>query len=171
MAVWESMITYLKSLGFYEFLLPWLLTFAIVYGLLYKANIFGGMNKKISGIIAFVVAFFVSLYSGPAIAGYFATLFTGGSLLLAVVIVGILFATLLTLGDASKLKGKSLWATLGIVVVLFLIAASRDFLKIGFSGDMWSAIIIIIIVIALAVWLVSGGEQESGKQKASEGGG
>ena len=38
------------SLGFFNFLLPWLFTFAIVYGLLAKANVFGGNNNRISKI-------------------------------------------------------------------------------------------------------------------------
>jgi len=167
MAFWETLITYLENVGFYEFLLPWLLTFAVVYGLLFKANIFGDINKKVSGIIAFVVAFFVAWYSGPAIANYFGTLFMGSSIVLAVIIVGILFGMLLALGEPKQLKGKSLWTAVILAVVLFLIAAGKE-LRIGFSGQTWSAIIILIIIVGLAAWIVSGPEAGEGAGKQGE---
>ena len=52
---------------FYGFLLPWIFTFAIVYGLLSKIDLFGKDNKKsgkINVALAFVIAFFVTGVGG-----------------------------------------------------------------------------------------------------------
>src|SRR3989338_4229737 len=92
----DEFMRQLQRLGFYEFLLPWLFTFAVVYALLVKSGIFGsqGLGNKISGIVAIVIAFFVTLSAGPWLTGYFATLSVWASVLLAGIVVVILFGVL-----------------------------------------------------------------------------
>jgi len=72
MAITDDFITNLTQLGFFEFLLPWLFTFAIVYGLLMKANLFDKVNAKVSGVLALVIAFFITPFAGPWLTNFFA---------------------------------------------------------------------------------------------------
>ena len=58
-------IEFLKDFGFFEVVLPFLLIFTIVFGVLEKTKLFGAVDKKpkqnINSMIAFVIAlFFVS---------------------------------------------------------------------------------------------------------------
>src|SRR3989338_2615889 len=80
---------------FYNFLLPWLFTFVIVYGLLDKVGLFGDANQKVSLALALVAAFFVTATGGPFFAGFFAKLFIGASSFLAGILVVILFLAIL----------------------------------------------------------------------------
>src|SRR3989344_6080129 len=51
----DVFIANVQQLGFFDFLLPWMFTFAVVYGLLIKANIFGSANDKISLVLAIIL--------------------------------------------------------------------------------------------------------------------
>lgn len=58
----SSGIQFLKDLGFYDVILPFLLIFTIVFGVLEKTKIFGTVENKpktnINSMIAFVIALF-----------------------------------------------------------------------------------------------------------------
>ena len=138
--------------------------------MLYKANIFGGINKKISGIIAFVISFFVAAYSGPVIAKFMATLFSGSSILIAGILSIILFAVLLgyTKEDWTK-KKHALWGVIAIGAIIFILAAGGDFLNLRLFVGGTSALtglIIVAFLIAIVFFITSGGEEiEEGKKE------
>src|SRR3989344_6156379 len=50
----------LQGSGFYEFLLPFLLVFAVVFGILQKSNIFGAGNKSINAVVALVLGLLIT---------------------------------------------------------------------------------------------------------------
>jgi len=56
-------VDFLESFGFFDVILPFLLVFTIVFGILVKTKIFGTYDgkpkKNINSMIAFVIAFFV----------------------------------------------------------------------------------------------------------------
>src|SRR3989338_4660396 len=80
---------------FYTFLLPWLFTFAIVYGLLSKMNLFESKSGKVNIALAFVVAFFVTGAAGPQMAAFFINLFGGAAVYLAGILVLLLFMAMI----------------------------------------------------------------------------
>ncbi|MBS3107705.1 hypothetical protein J4468_02210 [Candidatus Woesearchaeota archaeon] len=55
----DQIMGQLDKLGFFKILLPFLLVFAIIYGILDKINIFGDASNKVNPIIALVIAFLV----------------------------------------------------------------------------------------------------------------
>lgn len=61
MAVLDSVMANLQSIGFFRLALPFLLTFAMVYGVLEKIDLFGDENR-ISAIIAVAAGLFVSRF-------------------------------------------------------------------------------------------------------------
>ena len=91
----STMFEQLASIGFFEFLLPWLFTFAVVYGLLAKADLFGGANTRVSALIGIIAAFFITPYAGPWLASYFSTIFAGASVILAAILTVVLFAAMI----------------------------------------------------------------------------
>lgn len=62
MAQLQEWLDTLISTDFYLIVVPFILTFAIIYGLLAKANLFGGKNDQVSAIIALVAGFLVVRY-------------------------------------------------------------------------------------------------------------
>ena len=141
---------------FYGFLLPWIFTFAIVYGLIVKANIFGTQTPKIAAALALVAAFFVSAVGGPQLAAFFTSLFGGAAIFLAGILVVIIFVAMVHSGPVQT----SSYAVIGFLVLLgiFLFLSSSDTI-VGISIDNQTATLIFWGVILLAVvWYLMKGE-------------
>ncbi|MBW6461801.1 MAG: hypothetical protein K0B07_02035 [DPANN group archaeon] len=84
--------------GLFNIILPLLLVFAIVYGILGKIQLFN--NDKINAIIAFVMGMYVTVFSEFA---FFLTNITAGGM---VILVGLLFFMMIV-GFGSSLSGGS----------------------------------------------------------------
>lgn len=154
-------------LSFYGFLLPWIFSFAIVYGLLIKTNIFGGANRTVSIALAFVIAFFVTGVGGPQLALFFVNLFGGASVFLAGILVLILFLSLL--GHTTY---TAKWAAAIVILIgIFLFVTSGG----AFSGFVFldaatASIIFWLIIIAVAAYLITreGGAGAAAPEKPPE---
>ncbi|MFH0830257.1 MAG: hypothetical protein V1887_03810 [Candidatus Aenigmatarchaeota archaeon] len=177
----------LERLGFGDILL-WLLSFALVYGILNQTNM--PKSKPVRGIIAIVVAFFVLLSAPASIITTLTNLSTG----LLVVLLGILvvFTFLeiagvkhLKVGKTKKIKGPDgkeydapaeyvqenmftghpkVWAAVLIIVAIVLFAGAGGLSITGLalpSGiDPMGALVMAMIALAV-IWLV----MEKGDEK------
>jgi len=174
-AAFPQILQTLQGMGFFLYLFPFLLSLAIIYGVLTFA--FGGekkiLPKSAIGLIAIIFSFFVMLYSSfnIGIVTFFANL-TGAGLIVG---SGILFVAIL-LGlvgfDIGKLtggEGSSKWVwILGVMVIALLIffAAGAD--QFGLvpkwaNSSEFLTLIFFVIVIALAMWwLGAAGEGRGG---------
>jgi len=137
--------------NFINFLLPWIFTFAIVYGLLMKANIFGDkVNAKVSVALAFVIAFFVTAVGGPQIGALFVNLFGGAATFIAGILVVILFITMVgyKTAESDKVPKIVLGALVILGVILFMISQG----PVGaFRLDSQTASLIFWAVVILSV--------------------
>jgi hypothetical protein len=152
----EDVLTALRNLGFYDFLLPWLFTFAVVYGLLRASKLFGDVNQKISAALALIVAFFVTGYAGPSMASFFTTIFGGASMVIAGILVIVLFVSLVGFEMKDIKKTGALIILIIVGVVLWLVSAGVA-KGVGLlpllSADM-IAFILVMVVIVIAVWAI-----------------
>src|SRR3972149_5988131 len=133
---------------FYGFILPFLFTFAIVYGLLIKANLFG-KNERVAPILAVVLAFFVTAVGGTILADFFTSLFGGASLFLGGILVVILMLTMIGKQDWTQ---KAIAGAVVIIIGAFLFLASSS--SIGFIGiaiDSGTAALAFALVVILVV--------------------
>ena len=130
---------------FYGFLLPWIFTFAIVYGLLGVVKVFGDSSKKINTALAFVIAFFVTGAAGPQMAAFFINLFGGASTYLAGFLVIILFAAMIGY-KPDDFKENTIY-----VVAVILIGVA---LFLGSTGTLIGNVVIGSDIAVLAFWLV-----------------
>ncbi len=130
---------------FYGFLLPWIFTFAIVYGLLSKLNLFDKKSPKINVALGFVIAFFVTGAAGPQMAAFFINLFGGAAVYLAGILVVILFIAMLG-KDINDVFKHSIY-----IIVVILIAV---FLFLGSTGSFIGYAVISSDVAVLAFWLI-----------------
>ena len=147
---------------FYGFILPFLFTFAIVYGLLIKANLFG-KNERVAPMLALVIAFFVTAVGGPTLAAFFTNLFGGASMFLGGILVVILLVTLVS--------GKSQTMNLAVIVITVLIGAFL-FLSsssatgfIGIAVDSTTATLAFaLVVILIAIYYITRPEGTTAKK-------
>jgi len=114
----EYIIERLEEQGLFNIILPILLVFAIVYGILGKINLFGD-NDKINAVIAFVFGMYVTMFTEFAL---FLTNITAGGM---TILVGLLFF-LMIVGFGSSLSGGSPTSALSdhkdaLTIVLMLI--------------------------------------------------
>lgn len=177
-----SIVGVIQRLGIGDILL-WLLSFAIVYGILSMVNI--PKQKSIQGIIAIVLAFMVLLAVPAALITTLSTLSTG----LVVVMLGILVFLVLVEAagmkhyEKRKITGKTeagepyelpaleeiplftkhkeiLAAALVIIAVLIFVGAGGLNL-IGFKLNIDITGVAFLIMIILAVlWMIKGGKGE-----------
>jgi|GEM_PF-659062 len=151
----------LAGLGFYDFVLPWLLFFAVVVGVLNKVDLFGG-NKKINAIIAAVIAFFaVAFVPVGGIMAYYGTLFGVGGMTIAVLLLIIILGG--TLGYSIKDYEDSSWVKplIGLVVIALAVlafsASTGGQINLpGLDSDTWTIIFILVFVL-LAIWYAEKG--------------
>ncbi len=167
----ETLILRLRDLGVFQFLLPFMLTAAVFYGLLRKSQIFGPpeQNVAVNAIVALVSAFMV--FSYPILSGInpekeLATFFFQGLSGTLIIIVGIAIAGALIPENISKFFGEKLGSKLfGVVLVavilggmgiLFSSGLSKIFFPEGFGiGEIPQDVIIGIAALALLIGLVA----------------
>ncbi len=146
------LVTNLNSLGFFGFLLPFILIFVLCYGLLLKAKYFE--DQKIIGVLSLVVAFFVVGYGGPALANFFVNLFGLAAVVLAGILVIVLFIAM-TGGDISKVaSGKAVMAIVaGVGIIVFFVALGALGVTVN---DSVVGIIFVIVLLGIAILFVTG---------------
>lgn len=149
----ELLVTNLEQLGFFGFLLPWLLVFAVVYALLLKSKLLGD-DHKIIGVVSLVVAFFVIGFGGLAFGRFFSNLFGMASLVFAGILVTVLFAALAGI-DISKFADKKAIMVLaaGIGIIVFVTALGGLGAKI--NSEVFAAIFM-VIVMGVAIMFITG---------------
>lgn len=182
----QDVIGTLKDIGVFQFYLPFLLVFAILYGLLLKTKIFGEQNKGLVTVIALAAAGFIMVYTpvGITFSQFLANFFGNVVVVILTVIVIIIFTSMLKEGGfdiGTVLKGGWLWAALLLLLIVvfgvFVASGGTSIfpgLKIfpketfgaigGVSTTTWT-IIILIAGTALIVWLFSKGGGVAGGGK------
>ncbi len=163
----------LYNLGFFKFLLPFMLTSAVFYGLLRKSQIFGPPEKNIAvnAIVALTAAFMV--WSYPVIAGvdvqqYFVQFFMQATIISVVIIFGLLLCSMVLPPDLpAQLKEKLGGRSYGIILMAFLILGfvvllSSGLLNVFFpstaleTGGISSDVLITVgVVIALVIAVIA----------------
>lgn len=168
------LIQNLNELGFYDFVLPFLFVFAIVYGLLAKLGLFGGANNRVSALIGLVAAFFAVGYYGPPMAAFFTSLFGGATIVLAGILIVVLFAAM-TGVPLSGLMGvhekKGLAIALLVLVVLgvivFMTATGTIVTGVELNEQAIAAIFIVIVIV-IAMLFVVGEKKEAAAPPPAE---
>ncbi len=151
------------GLDFYGFFLPWIFTFAIVFGLLSKLGLFGEKNNnRISAALAFVIAFFVTGIGGPQLALFFTTLFGGASFVLAGILVIILFAALVGV-DRTKYGNLAALAIVVIIGIVLFLGSSGQFVSVAVIGPDIASAIFWLVIIIVAIYFVMHEGKEEGK--------
>ena len=145
----------LKQLGFFGFFLPFLLMFAVSYGLLLKSKVLGE-NPKIIGVVSLLLGFFVIGFGGPMMGGFFVNLFG----LAAIILGGILVIVLLigmTGGDISKIaENKIVTAIVVGIGILLFVSAIEGATGARLISNEFVATILVMIIMGISVMFIAG---------------
>lgn len=153
----------MNELGVFSYVLPFMLVFAIVFGLLQKTRIFGDENKArgINAIIALAVAGISLLFD--AVPLFFSNIFPKFGIGLAVFLVLIIVLGFFFNPNDDNKKGPLLWIGwfVGIGVVLWALSEWNDMggfgnFGFGFLSDYLPLIIVVILVVVAIIFIVGG---------------
>ena len=171
----QQMIQNFTSLGFFQFLFPFLLALAIFYAIIHYAA-GDRFPKSANGLISLILAFFVMLFASanPGIVQFFqnisgAGLVVGTGILFLVILLGILgFKT-------DKLLEPKGWKPIIFLVIIvaalvIFFGAGAGFLVPGItlSSD-WLTIIFFIVILAIVLWFLGGEAEKGGEGKGKPG--
>ena len=139
---------------FIVYSLPFLLIFAIVYGILSKSKIFGE-NKAVATIIALTIGF-MALWEGTVI-DFFAIIFPNFGIALAALLVILILLGLFMSFEKSNHGTIILWFV-GIVFALIVILTSfSDYNWLGgWWWQEWGGLIVLGILIAVVIGVIVG---------------
>ncbi|MBN2330725.1 MAG: hypothetical protein JXC85_02820 [Candidatus Aenigmarchaeota archaeon] len=171
------MVTNLENMGFFQYLFPFLLAFAILYGIL-KWVFRDKIEPRVVALISVVLSFFVMLYSAYNTWLYnFLANASGVWLGMATVLLFIVVLAALAGINLHEFLGeeKRSWLKyLIIIVIAYVVIVS--FLGTGAyysylpfwltSGDLWT-VLLVIIILAIVFWFV-GGEEKTGAKEGEK---
>jgi hypothetical protein len=180
-----GVIEFLKSVGIFEYYLPFIIIFTILYGLLNKSKIFGetGGGRGLNAIVSLAASAFILVYTpvGTTLTQFFAELWGQvAAVLVSIVAIIMLAYVLLPIAGKKEVPSEAKWiifvvALLGIGMYISAgglaifpgvgeITEVGGLPEIGLSASdivIIAAFIIIIIIVVLVV--KKGGE--GGKEK------
>lgn len=136
-----------------EGILPFLLVFVLVFAILQKSHILGEGKPQIDALVSFAIAAMAIIV--PAARNFIVTLMPWLAVGLSVILVFLLLYGLVANGDWNAKWLKIVFGVLsGLFVIGVVIYAGgfwdnlRDFFSGGFGGEVWSNIILFVIIIA-----------------------
>jgi hypothetical protein len=178
-----TVILKLKGTGFFEFMLPFMLTSAIFYGLLRKSQIFGDPDKNIAvnGVVALVAGFMVWAYpilAGVSLQEKLPVFFAQAMSAMLVVLVGLLATSMFLPPDlpgklaeklgsraygiiliAGILIGGAILISSGLIYVFFPAGGGLEITGLSEDTILTIAIVILFfITILVIVWGGKGGK-------------
>ena len=181
----DRAIDFLRAFGFFSVVLPFLLIFTIVFGVLEKTKIFGTEKIKdqelprrnLNSVVAFCIAFFVVAASN-VVQMLQASLPIVALILVIIIVFLLLFGALMSHEELKQ--GMSLWKFKGFksAFVIFIVLAILAILLAGFgllddvvgyiggnlTGTFITSFILLVIVVA-AIWFVAGSHGETHTEK------
>lgn len=133
-----------QQYGLFEYILPFLIIFAFVFGILIKLNLFGEENRSVSAIIGLAVGL-ISLQFG-FVSQFFAELFPRFGIGIAVILVGVIMMGLFVGRNTNWI-----WLIMGIVAFAFVILKGFGALGWGQEVDLLgnAGLLLLVFVIVL----------------------
>ena len=142
------------DIGVFAYLLPFLMIFALVYGILSKSKILGD-NKGVNATIALALGLLALQFD--YVSGFYASIFPYAGMGLAVLLLAVIFMGLISPETAWASK---VWFGVGIVIFIVVLWSSMSDLfwlggsALGFANAAPAllAIIIVLGIMALIIW-------------------
>lgn len=147
-----------QSIGVFDYVLPWLLVFAVIFGILNTTKILGG-HKGVQIIIAIVLGFLALQYN--YLADFLRILAPNLGIGVSVILAAIILVGLFIPSDERRYW---LWGLGAIGFVIVLIVVINTFDTLGYSTGVYSDyvgyIIGAVLLIGLIIAVGAGGSGE-----------
>jgi len=160
-----DLLNQLENFGFFAYVLPFLLVFAVVYAVLCQLKIFKE-NKGAAVIVALAIGF-LSLVGGY-VPTFFQIVFANFGIGLSVLLIALILAGVFI----SELEGKKdtfKWIFFGLGAFIFVVVtfvSFNDYNGFAYGGgwwQQWGGLIVFLIVLAGVVVAVTvAGKRETG---------
>ncbi|MDO8460693.1 MAG: hypothetical protein Q7S74_06290 [Nanoarchaeota archaeon] len=153
----------LESLGAFDYILPFLFVFAIVFGILSSTR-FLGDNKAVYVIVSLVIGLMTLRWS-YFFSDFLTQIFSRLSIGLAVLLTVLILVGMFINKDETKYWGWGL-ATLSGVIILIILYQTFDSMGLlgGFESDTAGLIILGVLLVGLVIAVATSG---SDHQKSS----
>lgn len=174
--IFQIAVERLIEVGFYNFLLPFILFSTVLYAVLRKTQILGE-SPLIHGIISVVVGLFIfglPVILGTSIVPQLTAFLTQGSIVILVLIFGFLIASFFYPNIMEKLpeifKGGGvgstiIWITVGIAASIGLFGFLKDPIQKAISsakvpGELITITVVLAIIFAVFLFVAMAGGKE-----------
>ena len=167
MGMFDTLIMNMQTMGFFQYMFPFLLSLAIFYGILSWA-LGDRLKKGPTGLVSIVLSFFVMLFaaSNPGIVNFLMLLSgTTGIVATGILVVVVLLALAgFKLEDVFKGEYSKWFLVLLLILIGFIIffgAGGGNFINMPgviINSDFWT-FIVVIVIIALAMWFMTKGDE------------
>lgn len=146
-----------QSVGVFAYLLPFLMIFAVVYGILNKTKLIGE-NRGVQATIALSVGLMSLL--NDYVSHFFSTLFPYAGMGIAVLLVALILMGLVFEQEWSH----KVWFTIGIVIFGTVILSSISDMQWWFGGQLgnsWPAILAGGVILGLMYFIIWGDKKKA----------
>ena len=152
-----DLLNQLENFGFFAYVLPFLLVFAVVYAILCQLKVFKE-NKGAAVIIALSIGF-LSLVGGY-VPTFFQLVFANFGIGLSILLIALILAGVF-ISDLDKSKDTFKWIFFGLGAFIFVVVtfiSFNDYQGFAYGGwwwQQWGGLIIFLIVLAGVVVAVT----------------
>lgn len=149
------------NMGIFAYVLPFLMIFAVVYGILNKSRILGD-NKGVQATVSLAAGLLALQFD--YVPNFFASIFPYFGMGLSVLLVALILMGLLNTDEKSK--ARWIWFGIGTVIfIVVLLTTLSDTAWIGGFGygwaDTWPAILALIVIGGFMALIIWGGEKRN----------
>jgi hypothetical protein len=146
-----------ETLGVFDYVLPFILIFALVYGILTATQVLGSGNKGVNIVVALAVGLLALRFDYVPV--FFSEIFPRLGIGLAVLLVLMILTALFIPKQWLKGWSGSMWAV-GAIVAVVVIYKSFDILGWNLSSYGWwteygSIIILGLLLLVIIFWMAS----------------
>jgi hypothetical protein len=153
-----DMFVYWEQYGFFAYVLPFLLIFALIFGILERIRIFSE-SRTVSGIIAFVVGLMALQFD--IVPRFFSEVFPRLGVGLAILLIIIILVGL-WVDPQSGAIGYTLLGVGAVIAIIVLVSTAGE---LGWSSGWWwnenwpMVVGVVLILIAIGIIVGSSGDE------------
>jgi hypothetical protein len=149
----SELLAYMEQAGFFAYVLPFLLIFALVFGILTRTQIFK-KNKAVNAIISLVVGLLALQFNFVPL--FFSEIFPRLGIGLAIILALLILVGLFM---PSEKQAWTNWLLLIAGFVVFVVVLVRTFGWLGWGGFSlwyynWPQIIFVALIIGAIIWVL-----------------
>ena len=144
----EDLLFSLENIGLFQFILPFLLIFAVIFGVLSWTNMFGG-NKGVHVIIAVVIGLLAIRWS--VYTDFLNIISPKLGVGLVIILVLVLLMGLFIPADSQAIMG---WVMMAVGVVIAIVIFAQTYSDFGYGGYVTSDLIGWVVITALLIGIL-----------------